>query len=274
MLTRIIPRTREAIPAIGLGTWQTFDVASSDKQAWRDCAEVLSLFFAAGGRVIDSSPMYGKAEAAVGALLDETGRRKDAFIATKVWTEGKQRGIAQMRASMRKLRSERIDLMQVHNLVDVETQLATLRAWREQGKVRHIGVTHYALSAFDEIERIMARGGIDFVQIPYSIAVRKAEKRLLPAAAEHGVAVLVMRPFEGGELFGRVRKKSLPPWAGDIGVESWAQFFLKYILGHPAVTCPIPATRNPKHLGDNMKAGLGGLPDARMREQMVRYVEG
>jgi aryl-alcohol dehydrogenase-like predicted oxidoreductase len=162
--------------------------------------------------------------------------------------------------------------MQVHNLMDWKTHLATLRAWKEQGKVRYIGVTHYATSAFDELEAIIKREKIDFVQLPYSMAMRKAEKRLLSAAGDHGVAVLVMRPFEGGSLFGRVRGKALPPWASDIDCTSWAQFFLKFILGHPHVTCPIPATSKPRHLSDNVRAGMGRMPDARMRERMLRYL--
>jgi aryl-alcohol dehydrogenase-like predicted oxidoreductase len=162
--------------------------------------------------------------------------------------------------------------MQVHNLIDWKTHLATLREWKEQGKVRYIGVTHHATSAFDELEAIIAGQKIDFVQLPYSIAMRKAEERLLPAAGDHGVAVLVMRPFGGGSLFGRVRGKKLPPWASELDCTSWAQFFLKYILGHGHVTCPIPATRNPAHLSDNMRAGLGRLPDAALRARMLRYL--
>jgi diketogulonate reductase-like aldo/keto reductase len=278
MLERPIPRTGETIPALGLGTWQTFDVDAAATRDWAAISEVLSRFFAAGGRVIDSSPMYGKAEATVGSLLAAIrGKNKRArgvapFLATKVWTQGREQGKEQMSASMRKLGAARVDLMQVHNLMDWKTHLATLRAWKEQGKVRYIGVTHHATSAFDELEAIIAREKIDFVQLPYSIAMRTAEKRLLPAAGEHGVAVLVMRPFGGGSLFGRVRGKKLPPWASEFDCTSWAQFFLKFILGHRHVTCPIPATRNPEHLSDNMRAGLGRLPDDALRARMIRYL--
>lgn len=273
MQERPIPKTGETIPIIGLGTWQTFDVDASAARRWRSRKEVLSRFLAAGGRVIDSSPMYGKAEAAVGTLLAELGmNRSKAFVATKVWTHGRERGEDQMKASMRKLGAATIDLMQVHNLVDWKTHLATLRAWKEQGKVRYIGVTHHATSAFDELEAIIERDKIDFVQLPYSMAMRKAEKRLLPAAGDHGVAVLVMRPFDGGSLFGRVKGKKLPPWASDIDCTSWAQLFLKFILGHPHVTCPIPATSKPEHLSDNVRAGMGRMPDAEMRKRMLRYL--
>jgi diketogulonate reductase-like aldo/keto reductase len=276
LLERPIPGTGETIPAIGLGTWQTFDVHAAATRERAALLEVLSRFFAAGGRVIDSSPMYGEAEATVGSLLEAMRRKHQAtrrvkpFLATKVWTRGREQGKEQMTASSRKLGTRRIDLMQVHNLVDWKTHLATLRAWKEQGMVRYIGVTHHATSAFDELEAIIKREKIDFVQLPYSISMRKAEERLLPAAGDHGVAVLVMRPFGGGSLFQRVRGKKLPPWASEIDCTSWAQFFLKFLLGHGHVTCPIPATRNPEHLSDNMRAGLGRLPDEAQRARMAR----
>lgn len=272
--TRPIPSTGEVIPAIGLGTWQTFDVtrASAGAAGWSARREVLERFFAAGGRLIDSSPMYGHAEASTGALRRELGDAR-AFLASKVWIRGRDRGIEQMRASMRKMGARRMDLMQVHNLLDWKTHLDTLRAWKAEGRIRYLGVTHYQLDAFDELERIIARERLDFVQIPYSIAVRQAERRLLPAAAASGTAVLVMRPFEGGSLFRRVRGKALPAWAAEIDCTSWAQLFLKFILGHPHVTCPIPATSKPAHLDDNMRAGRGRLPDARMRERMYRILQ-
>jgi len=276
MLARHIPRTGEPLPAIGLGTWQTFDVGDRDSER-APLRQVLDAFLRGGGRVIDSSPMYGRAEEVVGDLLAArapTAQPPSAapFLATKVWTSGRARGEEQMRASMRLLRAERLDLMQVHNLVDWRTHLETLHAWKKQGLVRYIGVTHYQLGAFPELERIVASEAVDFVQLPYSIATRDAEARLLPAAAEHGVAVLVMRPFEEGALFGRVRGKPLPPWADDFDCGSWAQFFLKFILAHPAVTCPIPATANPAHLADNLRAGHGLLPDPTMRKKMIDYV--
>jgi diketogulonate reductase-like aldo/keto reductase len=277
MLTRSIPRTGEALPVVGLGTWQAFDVGGG-AAARAPLAQVTAAFLAGGGRVIDSSPMYGRAEGVVGDLLaaraagDGPPRGAPApFLATKVWTSGRQRGEEQMRASMRLMRAARLDLLQVHNLLDWRTQLETLRAWREAGTVRYIGVTHYQRSAFPELERIVAEEGVDFVQLPYSLATRDAEARLLPAAAAHGVAVLVMRPFEEGALFEKVRGKSLPPWAADFDCASWAQFFLKFIISHPAVTCPIPATANPAHLADNLAGGCGRLPDPPMRRKMIAY---
>jgi diketogulonate reductase-like aldo/keto reductase len=217
--------------------------------------------------------MYGRAEEVVGDLLAERGDAAGPkpFLATKVWTSGRTRGEEQMRASMRLMRARPMDLMQIHNLVDWRTHLATLRAWKKDGLVRYIGVTHYSLGALDELEQIVSKEGVDFVQLPYSIATRQAEARLLPAAAAHGVAVLVMRPFEEGALFARVRGKALPSWAsaGELDCASWAQLFLKFILGHPAVTCPIPATASAKHVEDNLAAGRGRLPDEAARRRMI-----
>jgi aryl-alcohol dehydrogenase-like predicted oxidoreductase len=267
MAERTIPRTGESLPVVGLGTWQTFDVGSSPADR-APLAEVLRLFLAGGGRVIDSSPMYGRAEAVVGDLLSAAPGPRP-FLATKVWTSGKAAGEAQMRESLRLLRAQRIDLMQVHNLLDWETHLPVLRAWKEQGRIRYLGVTHYATSSFPLLERLLATEKLDFVQLPYSIAGREAEKRLLPAAAASGTAVLVMRPFEEGALFSAVRGKPLPGWAAEIGAASWAQVFLKYVLSHPAVTSAIPATRKPEHMADNLAAGSGPLPDERMRRRMA-----
>jgi diketogulonate reductase-like aldo/keto reductase len=275
LFTRPIPRTGEAIPAIGLGTWQTFDVGDAAAER-APLAEVLEAFLGGGGRVIDSSPMYGRAEGVAGDLLAARpgglAAAAHPFLATKVWTRGRAEGEAQMRRSMQLMRTQRMDLMQVHNLVDWRTHMATLRAWKEKGLVRYIGVTHYQLGSFGDLERIATKESIDFVQLPYSIATRDAEERLLPAAAASGVAVLIMRPFEEGALFARVRGKPLPAWAADFDCASWAQFFLKFILGHPAVTCPIPATASAKHLRDNLGAGRGRLPDAATRKKMIEYV--
>jgi diketogulonate reductase-like aldo/keto reductase len=272
---RKIPRSGEELPVIGLGTWQTFDVGDSAAER-APLSEVLAAFLNAGGRLIDSSPMYGRAEAVVGDLLAGLGERaagaRAPFLATKVWTTGKARGEEQMRTSMRRMRRTPMDLMQIHNLQDWRTHLATLRDWKAAGTIRYIGVTHYDLGAFDELERIIKKEEIDFVQLPYSIGVRKAEERLLPAAADHKTAVIVMRPFEAGSLFADVRGRPLPPFAAEIGVGSWAQFFLKFILGHPAVTCPIPATSKPQHLIDNLQAGVGPLPDDVMRRKMIAAV--
>jgi diketogulonate reductase-like aldo/keto reductase len=268
MLTRAIPSSGEKLPVIGLGTWQTFDVdLTSDTR--RQIEDVLSLFVKLGGRVIDSSPMYGHAEDVIGDLTATLGIREKLFLAAKVWTRGKENGIRSMERSMVRLRTKRIDLMQVHNLLDVYTHLETLREWKEQGRIRYIGITHYESGAFGEVEKIMRNEKLDFVQINYSLMERDAEERVLPLAQERGIAVVVNRPFGGGDLFSRVRSKPLPEWAAEFECRSWAQFFLKWIVGHPAVTCAIPATDKPRHLEDNMQGGIGRLPDAKMRERMV-----
>lgn len=267
MQTRAIPSSGEALPVIGLGTWSTFDVGGSARER-EPLAQVMRGLAAAGGRLIDSSPMYGRAEEVAGALLGEV---PSAFVATKVWTRGEARGIAEMERSLGYF--GHVDLMQVHNLLDVQTHLKTLRKWKAEGRIRYIGITHYQLSAFDELERLIASERLDFVQLPYSVRVREAEARLLPAAADNGCAVLVMRPFEEGALFDAVRGRAVPQWASELDCTSWAQLFLKWILGHPAVTCPIPATANPKHLADNVRAGFGNQPDAEQRARIVAAVE-
>src|SRR6266481_4970903 len=271
MLTRIIPCSGEKLPVIGLGTWRAFDVDLT--AAIRSQLEdVLSRFVELGGRVIDSSPMYGRAEEVIGELTSALGIREKLFLATKVWTRGKQNGIKSMERSVALLRTTRIDLMQVHNLLDVQTHLATLRQWKEQGRIRYLGVTHYNSSAFPEIEKVMRNEKLDFLQINYSLMEREAEQRVLPLAQERGVAVIVNRPFGAGDLFDKVRSKPLPDWAGDFDCRSWAQFFLKWIVAHPAVTCAIPATGKPQHLEDNMHAGFGGLPDPNTRRRMIELV--
>lgn len=236
--------------------------------------EVLRRFVAEGGRVIDSSPMYGRSEAVVGELADSLGVADRLFVATKVWTRGRARGIEQMQASMRLLRVPRVDLMQVHNLLDVETHLATLAEWKAAGRVRYVGVTHYTVSAYDALAAVLERHAVDFVQLNYSVLTRDAERRLLPLARERGIAVLVNRPFEGGDAFREVRRRPLPAFAAEIECRSWAQLFLKYILSHPAVTCAIPATSNPAHLSDNMAGGRGPLPDEALRLRLARAVGG
>jgi len=271
MLTRAIPSTGEKLPAIGLGTWQAFDVdLTADNR--RQLLDVLSLFVKLGGRVIDTSPMYGRAENVIGELTAALGIRDKVFLATKVWTRGKENGIKSMDRSMALLRAKRIDLMQVHNLVDVQTQLATLREWKAQGRIRYLGITHYEAGAFGVVEKIMRSEKLDFVQINYSLLEREAEERLLPLAQERGVAVIVNRPFGGGDLFSRTHSKPLPDWAAEFGCHSWAQFFLKWIVANSAVTCAIPATDKPRHLEDNMVGGIGALPDAKMRQRMVEVV--
>ncbi len=271
LLQRPIPSTGETIPAVGLGTWRTFDVGASPAER-EPLREVLRRFVALGGRVIDSSPMYGAAEAVVGDLAADLGIHDSLFLATKVWTTGREAGVAQMERSLQRLRTRRLDLMQVHNLVDWQTHLRTLRGWKQAGRLRYLGVTHYTASAYGELERVMRSEPLDFVQLNYSLDEREAERRLLPLARDRGIAVLVNRPFAVGGLFGRVRGQPLPPWAADFDCESWAQFFLKWILGHPAVTCVIPATSRPEHLTDNMRAGQGALPDAATRERMAAFL--
>jgi diketogulonate reductase-like aldo/keto reductase len=268
MLTKNIPSTGEAVPAIGLGTWQTFDVGSTQAER-QPLEDVLAEFSAAGGKLIDSSPMYGKSEEVVGDLSAKLQLRQKLFIATKVWTQGKAEGVRQMEESLRKLRADPIDLMQVHNLVDVDSHLETLSEWKRKGRVRYVGVTHYTPSALDAVQQIITSRTIDFVQINYSVSEREAEKRLLPSAADRGVAVIANKPFAGGDLFSRLRSKPLPSWAGEIDCESWAQILLKFVISHPAITCAIPATSNVVHLRDNMKAGLGRLPNQELRTRIA-----
>lgn len=261
-----IPSTKEQLPVIGLGTWQTFDVGTSDA-ARAPLREVLAEFVSLGGRVVDSSPMYGRSEEVLGDLA----AGKKLFLATKVWTRGRAAGIAQMQDSERKLRAK-IDLMQVHNLLDADTHLSTLREWKKSARIRYIGITHYTSSAYGDLERALAKGGIDFVQLNYSLAEREAERRLLPYAAERGVAVLVNRPLGGGSLFRDVRNKPLPAFAKELGCASWAELFLKFVVSHPAVTCAIPATSKVAHLRENMRAGRGVMPDGKMRERIAAAV--
>jgi aryl-alcohol dehydrogenase-like predicted oxidoreductase len=261
---------KETLPRIGLGTWQTFDAGPSDA-ARKPLREVLAEFVKLGGRVVDSSPMYGRSETVLGGLAVELGLRDKLFVATKVWTSGRAAGIRQMEDSERKLRG-RVDLMQVHNLVDVETHLATLRDWKREGRIRYIGITHYTSGAYGDLERVLDRGGIDFVQLNYSLAEREAERRLLPHAAAKGVRVLINRPFGGGSLFRDIRNKPLPSFAAEIGCASWAELFLKFVVSHPAVTCAIPATSKVEHLRQNMRAGGGAMPDAEMRKRIAAAV--
>jgi len=267
----MIPSSGEWIPSVGLGSWQVFDVDSTPQNE-KQLSEVLSLFVKLGGRVIDSSPMYGRSEQVIGTLAAKLGLRDKLFFATKVWTRGKQQGIESMERSMSRFQTKRIDLMQVHNLVDVDTQLATMREWKAQDRFGYIGITHSNTSAHNEVEKVLRREKLDFLQINYSIMERDAEQRLLPLAQDRQVAVLANRPFGGGNLFSRVRAKALPEWAAEFDCRSWAQFFLKWIVAHPAVTCAIPATNNPQHLEDNMQAGRGRLPDEQMRRRMVEFV--
>jgi diketogulonate reductase-like aldo/keto reductase len=268
--TRAIPSSGERLPVIGLGTWQTFDVGN-DAAARAPLREVLKLL---DGNVIDSSPMYGSSESVAGDLIAELGLRKRLFVATKVWTSGRAEGVRQMELSFRRLRVQRMDLMQVHNLVDVATHTQTLKDWKAEGRVRYIGITHYTASAYGEVERWLETGNYDFLQINYSLDERAAESRLLGIARERRVAVIVNRPFGQGSLFRRVRGKAPPAWTkSELGIESWAQFFLKWIVAHPAVTCAIPGTGKPEHMRDNLAAGVGALPDAAQRARMAQDLE-
>lgn len=267
MHTRPIPSTGEKLPVIGMGTWQTFDVADPTP-----LEEVLTVFSELGGKLLDSSPMYGKSEQVAGGLIGKLGLRDKLFIATKVWTKGKAEGIAQMEASMKKLRAKPIDLMQVHNLVEVGAHLDTLRGWKKDGIVRYLGVTHYTASQHEAVAKLVASETLDFLQINYSVGEREAEDKLLPLAKDRGVSVIANRPFAGGELFKKLREKPLPAWVKEIDCESWAQVLLKFVVSHPAITCAIPATSKVTHLRDNMKAGHGAMPDEAMRKRIVAEV--
>jgi aryl-alcohol dehydrogenase-like predicted oxidoreductase len=272
MARRPIPRSGELLPVIGLGTYAVFDVAPNTPEI-AELREVLKTFAAGGASVVDSSPMYGRAERVVGELAGELALRPSLFLATKVWTSGRQAGIKQMQDSMRLLRTQRIDLMQVHNLLDVATHFNTLRDWKQAGTLRYLGITHYYSGAYRELETLLATRAYDFVQFNYSLAEREAEARLLSAAAETGAAVIINRPFAQGELFAKVKDKALPAWAAEFDCKSWAQFFLKYILAHPAVTCVIPGSGKVRHMTDNLQAGAGRLPDAGQRKRMVALIQ-
>lgn len=272
LIERAIPSSGEALPVIGVGTWQNFDVGP-DATARAALGEVLAQLTKAGGRAIDSSPMYGTSETVTGDLLSQHALIGKVFLATKVWTSGREEGIRQMDLSFKRLRTARMDLMQVHNLLDVDTHTKTLEEWKAKGRVRYLGITHYASPAYKEVERWLKTGKYDFLQINYSLAERESEERLLPLALEKKAAVIINRPFAEGALFTRVRGRAVPDWAGEIGVTTWAQFFLKWIVSHPAVTCAIPGTGKPEHMLDNLAAGRGPLPDAAMRRRMLQHVE-
>lgn len=272
MLQRSIPSTGESLPAIGMGTWKTFDRPLSGPED--ELSFVLQDLHKAGGKLIDSSPMYGRAEESIGELTEATGLREDFFYATKVWTTGKQEGIEQMGNSFRLMNRKVIDLIQIHNLVDFDTHLETLREWKSKGRIRYIGVTHYLDESHEKLEKLMRTvPDLDFIQFNYSFFSRHAEERLLPAAINHGVATLINRPFGVGGHFSRVSSRPVPSWAVDAGMKKWSQFFLKYILANPGVTCVIPATSNPRHMADNLLAGEGELPDEAMRKRMLEEIK-
>jgi diketogulonate reductase-like aldo/keto reductase len=266
---RPIPVSGEPLPVVGLGTWQTFDVGS-EQSAIAPLKEVLTALDLHGGKVVDSSPMYGTSEKVVGELSSALNLNEKLFMATKVWTTGKENGIKQMEESMALLRRSRLDLMQIHNLTDWSTHLPTLRKWKEEGKIRYIGLTHYTESAYNRIEDILKKEPIDFLQINYSLTSTKADERLFPLAQEKKVAILINRPFEEGSLFKRAKGMELPAWVKEFDCSSWAQFFLKFILSHPAVTCVIPGTAKKAHVVDNLRAGYGKLPTAEQRKKMIQ----
>jgi diketogulonate reductase-like aldo/keto reductase len=270
-IKKAIPKTGEQLPVIGMGTSRTFDVGN-DQALRAQLADVLQTFFEHGGAVIDSSPMYGNAEQVTGDLLKTINNKQALFAATKVWTWGKQEGIAQMQQSSQRMGVKVFDLMQIHNLRDWEVHLETLKAWKAEGKVRYIGITTSHGRFHDELEVILENEPFDFVQFSYNILNRTVEQRLLPIARERGIATLVNRPFARGELFSLVKGRALPDWSSEVDIRSWGQFFLKFVVSHPDVTCAIPATSKPHHMLDNMAAGFGQLPDATMRARMLAYI--
>ena len=271
-IKKTIPASGEKLSVIGLGTSRTFDV-NADAAVQSPLLDVMRAFFEKGGQLIDSSPMYGSAEAVTGALLQAVEDKASLFTATKVWTYGKTEGIEQMERSMQRLGTERIDLMQIHNLRDWQVQLETLQEWKLQGRIRYIGITTSHGRYHDELETILQNQAFDFVQFSYNIGNRDAEQRLLPIAHERGIATLINRPYQRGSLFRKVKGQPLPDWASEIDCVSWGQFFLKFIASHSDVTCIIPATSRLKHMVDNMAAGYGRLPDAQLRERMIKTIE-
>ena len=266
--TRPIPSSGERLPVIGMGTWITFNV-NRDSRSMAPLLPVLEAFFAQGGALIDSSPMYGTAEAVLGELLERVEGHERLFSATKVWTPGQRMGERQMERSRELWRLPRFDLIQVHNLLDWEAHLETLRAWKAEGRIRYIGITTSHGRRHEDMEHLMRTQPLDFVQFTYNVLDREAERRLLPLAQERGMAVIVNRPFRGGALFNRVRNRPLPDWAAEIDCDHWAQVFLKFIVSHPAVTCAIPATSKVEHMRQNMGAVTGRLPDATLRKRMA-----
>lgn len=272
LITRPVPSSGEQLPAIGMGTSRTFDT-ENDPQSLAQLTEVMKLFFEAQGSVIDSSPMYGKAESRVGDVLRTMTPRPPVFAATKVWTTGKEEGIAQMQQSAQRMAVDTFDLIAVHNLQDWRTHLETLKAWKSEGKVRYIGITTSHGRSHDEFLAVMRSEPIDFVQFSYNIEDRAAEQEILPTAQDRGIATMINRPYQKGSLFAKTRGKALPEMASDIDCDSWGQFFLKFILAHPATTNIIPATSKAHHMIDNMKANFGRVPDASQRQEMIRLFQ-
>ena len=271
MARRIIPSTGELLPVIGLGTSRVFDTNLSEKSL-NPRKEIVKALLDHGGSLIDTSPMYGRAEEVTGKIAQDLKINDRLFMATKVWIEGKEAGEIQMNASSKKLNKAVIDLMQIHNLLDWKTHIKTLYEWKEQGKINYIGISHFRSNAFNQIEKIITKERIDFAQFNYSLEEREAEKRLLPLCREKGVATLINRPFMRGKLFKAVARKKLPSWAYEYNVNTWSQFFLKFILANQAVTTVIPATSNPAHMIDNLIGGIGPIPEVGLQKKMVEVV--
>lgn len=270
MSTRKVPSSGESLPVIGMGSSDTFDVGESSTER-APLGEVLQALVAGGGHIIDTSPMYGRAETVLGDLVAGLALRPKLWIATKVWTRGRAAGAAQITESMRRLRTDRLELLQIHNLLDWRAHVPTIRELQASGKLRYSGITHYRADAHADLEQVLRAERFDWLQVNYSLAEREAEQRLLPYCRDHGIAVMVNRPFADGAMFARVKDKPLPPWAGEVGCASWGQFFLRFVLSHPAVTCVIPATSKARHMKDNCEAGKAPLPDEQQRARMAEY---
>jgi len=268
MLKRPIPSSGEEIPVIGLGTSRVFDIQPTGSEL-NIRKEILDIFYKNGGRLIDTSPMYGMSEEIIGISAEEYIQKNRFFLATKVWTEGKENGLRQIEESFKKMKANKISLIQVHNLLDWKTQIKTLRSLKDEGRIDYIGITHYKSNAFNEMIKIMKAEKIDFAQFNYSLGEREAEQRILPFCKENGIATLINRPFMRGKLFKEAQKMKLPSWVSDYDIDSWGQFFLKYILSHDAVTNVIPATSKSKNMLDNSQAGMGGMLDAAAKKRMV-----
>ena len=272
MIHRAIGDSGEQLPIVGLGTWKTFDVGNSAKDLSR-LSQVLEQMNKLGGRVIDSSPMYGSSEQVVGRLTQDFGESGDFFYATKVWTSGREAGILQMNNSFKKMQRKTMDLMQIHNLVDWKTHVKTLKSWKEQGKIKYWGITHYVDAAHDQLAHIISTEKPDFAQFNYSILSRNAERSLFETCMRHNTATIINQPYESGSLFRITKGKTLPPWVEAYDIKSWGQYFLKFILSNKAVNCAIPGTSKPEHMIDNMMAGYGKLPDSQGRDKMASYLK-
>lgn len=269
MRTTVIPSSGEKLPVVGLGTYSVFDVESTASEI-ASRREITELLISKGGSVVDTSPMYNRSEKVIGNVIRAGVERDELFLATKVWTDGRDAGISQMQRSAELMNTDIIDLMQVHNLRDTAKHMPTIREWQQDGRIRYSGITHYAASGLDALERDMKAYKPQFVQINYSLAEREAERRILPLAKDMGVAVLINRPFVAGRLFGAVANRQLPDFASSFA-DSWGQFFLKFIISHTSVNCVIPATSKPHHMIDNLGAGFGELPDTSMRKRMLDF---